>query len=136
MKRVYNRYIPKDTPYIPAGRRDSAREEGFQSQERQGPAPRESSAGGGRTPQRGEGLPPFFSGKETLTRLLAAGEGKNRLSALLKSFKFGDWDSGDILLLLIVLFLLAEGDDLELLIALGLALMMGLGNDGEGHKES
>ena len=36
-------------------------------------------------------------------------------------------------ILLIVLLLLSEGDDLELVIALGLALMMGL---GDGKKDS
>ena len=36
-------------------------------------------------------------------------------------------DSGDILLMLIVLYLLVEGDDMELVIALGLVLLMGFG---------
>ena len=39
-----------------------------------------------------------------------------------------DLDSGDLLLLLIVLLLLWEGDDLELVIALGLVLILGLGD--------
>ena len=38
-------------------------------------------------------------------------------------------DAGDILLLLIMLYLMAEGDDLELVIALGLTLLMGLGGE-------
>ena len=38
-------------------------------------------------------------------------------------------DSGDLLLLLIVLLLLWEGDDLELVIALGLVLILGLGDE-------
>ena len=38
-------------------------------------------------------------------------------------------------LLLIILFLLAEGDDLELVIALGLVLLMGLG-DKEGKRNA
>lgn len=36
-------------------------------------------------------------------------------------------DSGDILLLLILLFLAREGEDMEVLITLGLALLMGKG---------
>jgi hypothetical protein len=39
--------------------------------------------------------------------------------------KLDNIDSGDLLLLLIILFLLVEGDDLELVIALGLVLLMG-----------
>ena len=50
---------------------------------------------------------------------------------ILKKLKLDNWDSGDILLLLIVLFLLLEGDNLELAIALGLVLIMGLGDDKE-----
>ena len=53
---------------------------------------------------------------------------RDRLTAL----KLEDIDPGDILLLLIILFLLVEGDDLELVIALGLVLLMGLG-DREGE---
>ena len=37
--------------------------------------------------------------------------------------------SGDLLLFLILLLLLKEGDDLEMIIALGLTLLMGLGDD-------
>ena len=48
------------------------------------------------------------------------------LSALLRHLKLEDLDKGDILLLLIVLFLFLEGDDLELVITLGLLLVLGL----------
>ena len=51
------------------------------------------------------------------------------LSGLLKSLHLEKIDSGDILLLLIRLYLLVEGDDLELVIALGLVLLMGLGEE-------
>lgn len=49
---------------------------------------------------------------------------KEGLSSLLKGLRLDKIDSGDILLLLIALYLLAEGDDLELAIALGLTVMM------------
>lgn len=65
-------------------------------------------------------LPPFLFGK---------GKDEGGFSSLLRSFKLDNLDSGDILLLLIVLFLLVEGDNLELVIALGLVLIMGLGDD-------
>ena len=50
------------------------------------------------------------------------------LGGLLRTLKLEDLDSGDLLLLLIVLLLLWEGDDLELVIALGLVLILGLGD--------
>ena len=48
---------------------------------------------------------------------------KTGLAGLLKGLKL---DTGDILLLLILLFLFLEGDDLELIITLGLLLLLGL----------
>lgn len=49
------------------------------------------------------------------------------LSGLLKGLKLDSLDAGDVLLLLILLFLALEGDDdLEILITLGLTLLMGL----------
>lgn len=53
-------------------------------------------------------------------------EEKKGLSALLKGLKLDDIDTGDILLLLILLFLFLEGDDIELVITLGLILLLGL----------
>ncbi len=52
--------------------------------------------------------------------------GGGALQGLLKSLRLDGLDAGDILLLLILLYLLAEGDDLEPVIALGLVLIMGL----------
>ena len=63
--------------------------------------------------------------------LFGRGEGGGGISALLKALKLDSLDSGDILLLLIVLFLLVEGDDIELVIALGLVLIMGLNGQEE-----
>lgn len=48
------------------------------------------------------------------------------LTALLKGLKLDQLDSGDVLLLLILLFLFLEGDDVELMITLGLLLLLGL----------
>ena len=47
----------------------------------------------------------------------------------MKTLHLENIDSGDLLLLLIMLYLLVEGDDLELVIALGLVLLMGLGKE-------
>lgn len=51
------------------------------------------------------------------------------LSGLLKSLKLEELDSGDVLLLLILLLLLLDGDDMELVIALGLILLLGFGRE-------
>lgn len=48
------------------------------------------------------------------------------LSGLLRTLHLEDLDTGDVLLLLILLFLFLEGDDMELVITLGLLLLLGL----------
>lgn len=49
------------------------------------------------------------------------------LSGLLRALRLEGLDTGDVLLLLILLLVFLEGDDLELVIALGLILLLGLG---------
>lgn len=51
------------------------------------------------------------------------------LGGLLNNFSFKGFDTGDILLVLIVLFLFLEGDNLELVITLGLLFLLGLNDD-------
>ena len=53
-------------------------------------------------------------------------DGAGVLSKLLKGLKLEGLDTGDVLLLLILLFLFLEGDDMELVITLGLLLLLGL----------
>ncbi len=53
-------------------------------------------------------------------------EEKKGLPSILKLLKLDDLDTGDILILLILLFLFLEGDDMELIITLGLLLLLGL----------
>lgn len=48
------------------------------------------------------------------------------LAGILKLLKLEDLDTGDVLLLLIMLFLFLEGDDMELVITLGLILILSL----------
>ena len=106
---MYNRYIPEDTSYT-----------------RVEEAPPPKAAPGGSGPGKrpyGLRLQELLSGKDGL---FGGQEGKG-LTGLLKSLHLENIDSGDILLLLIMLYLLVEGDDLELVIALGLVLLMGLG---------
>ncbi len=55
------------------------------------------------------------------------------LGGVLKHFSLENFDTGDILLVLIILFLyLEDGDNLELVITLGLLLLLGL-DDGEAQ---
>ncbi len=51
------------------------------------------------------------------------------LDGVMKHFSLENFDTGDILLVLIILFLYLEGDNLELVITLGLMLLLGLGDD-------
>lgn len=112
---MYNRYIPEDDAYTRVEASPSRPPHG------QGPGPYRQP------PFR---LPDFLSGKEGLSSLLGGREGGG-LSGLLKAIHLDRFDSGDILLLLILLYLLVEGDDLDLVIALGLVLLMGFLDDKE-----
>lgn len=49
------------------------------------------------------------------------------LGGILRQFSTDRIDTGDILLVLIILFLFLEGDNLEVVITLGLMLLLGLG---------
>lgn len=102
---MYNRYIPEDASYVPAGRQDRS--------ERPWSRPDPES----RSRQVPFHIPDLLTGKEGITDLW-------------KSFHLDRFDSGDILLLLIALYLFVEGEDLETAIALGLVVFLGLGEDG------
>lgn len=68
---------------------------------------------------------------------LSGGESKNAgIAGILNGLHLGDLDSGDVLLLLIILLVFLEGDNTELVITLGLMLLLGLGGgQKEGQKE-
>lgn len=51
------------------------------------------------------------------------------LGGVARQFSLNDIDTGDILLILIILFLFLEGDNLEVVITLGLMLLLGLSAD-------
>ena len=70
--------------------------------------------------------PPHKSGD--LLKEVTGGLG-DLLGGVLKHFSLEKVDTGDILLVLIILFLFLEGDNLELVITLGLMLLLGLGDD-------
>lgn len=99
---MYNRYIPAQNRYEAAG----------------GP---QTGAGAKRRPI-GAGLLGGLLGDRPTE---GAGQA---LSALLKKLHLDDLDAGDILLALIVLLLILEdGDDLDLIITLGLMILFSLG---------
>lgn len=66
--------------------------------------------------------------KNDLVGELTGGLGQ-LLDGVRKHFSLENFDTGDILLVLIILFLYLEGDNLELVITLGLMLLLGLGDD-------
>ncbi len=124
---MYNRYIPEDIPYVRA------------DEEAPPPPPPRQGSGSGPRPSGGQGGPnqaSFFPGMESLGSIFSKnglgnllGGRDGGLNALLRALKLEHIDSGDVLLLLIILLLLSEGDDLDLVIALGVALLMGLGEE-------
>lgn len=122
---MYNRYIPESAQYTWVGAAEDT-----VPPSRSGPEKRTGPKG-----QRPGGRVPAPPGKEGLAALLTGKMGDG-LSGILKGLKLEEIDPGDILLLLIVLYLLVEGDDLELVIALGLVLLMGLGGREEPEENS
>ena len=128
---MYNRYIPNGGVYTripmedsPEHRGAAAREHGAQGRFHQETA----RQGAGHQESDYHGVSPGG----TASFPFRAGEGPLQgLSKIWKSLKIDRLDSGDLLLLLIVLLLLTEGDDLELMIALGLVIMLGLGDDDD-----
>lgn len=104
---MYNRYIPQEANYAP-----------IPPSGRETPPPSRASSG----------LSGLLGGLLRGDRGGHAAKTGQALSNLLGSVGLKELDTGDILLALIVLFLILEdGDDLELLIALGLMILLNLG---------
>ena len=95
---MYNRYGPR---------------EGFQSLE-------EEQEASGRPSDRG-------SSPLSLLRSLLGGEKNAGGTGILEKLGLGQLDKGDILLLLVLIYLFRESEDDEWLIILALVLLMGLG---------
>lgn len=130
---LYNRYIPKGNTYERVVVDDTVSQPHPPSPPFPNP-PVQTASGIERersTPTAGTAAPGgLFGGNSALkglSSLFGSGDGTSGgLSALLKQFKLDSLDTGDILLMLILLFLFLEGDNLELIITLGLLLLMGL----------
>ncbi len=94
---MYNRYIPTGD-YVPAGA-----EEGREGREGRG-----EKQGG------------------ILKSLLGGDSGGLKLDGILKALHLDRFDKGDILLILVLVYLFLESDDEDWLIVLALVLLMGL----------
>lgn len=155
---MYNRYIPSGNTYTRVAVEDTP-ERGRMPERDPVPPPappppeeRQQNGPGGqaspdgpkyiRVDQRAQGggknSGSFFPGGEVLDSLklgklgeLLGRDKSGGLNGLLGALGLEDLDSGDVLLLLIILFLLWEGDNLELVITLGLMLLMGLNDKKE-----
>lgn len=110
---LYNRYIPNDARY------------------EQVHEPRHNSTSFNSSKNAQRPPPPPTKGANPLDGIVGG------LSGLLKNFHLEKLDRGDILLILILLFLFLERDDnLELVITLGLLLAFGLfGKDEESENQ-
>lgn len=74
----------------------------------------------------GDGPPPGRGNREPPPPGGAKGEKNAGIAGILKKLKLDDLDTGDILLLLILLLLFREGENTEIIIALGLVLLLSL----------
>jgi len=105
---MYNRYIPAAEEYAPVGIKKET-----ETQQRT------------RFSEKNVPLRSRLSGADWLIRL-AGGKENGALGRLLKTWNLENLDNGDLLVLLILLLLLAEGEDLEPVVALGIFLFLEL----------
>ena len=139
---MYNRYIPEQASYTwVGGENTDARSASHPSHAwgNSSPASFRGEPASSRRPDMDRGTGAFqeppgarggtWLGSGNILSALLSGKGGSALSGWKKSLKLENWDTGDLLLLLIILYLLVEGEDLDLVIALGLVLLMGLGED-------
>lgn len=113
---MYNRYIPNGAVYT----RVTMDDDEPRRRERETPPPRHEFRERAQSPSQPQS-------NQSPSGLLDGAQGS--LKSLISSLGLEKLDSGDLLLFLILLLLLKEGDDLEMIIALGLTLLMGLGDD-------
>lgn len=124
---MYNRYLPREETYAPVSETISdhnqySRPEPAAQATQDGFGKIFSALGGG-----------FELGK---WKGLLDGDKFGGLDQLLTLLHLENLDSGDILLILIILLLLVEGDNLELVITLGLMLLLGLGDEKKKSPDS
>ncbi len=114
---MYNRYIP-DEPFQPVEPERPREEE----RNRGGYAPGNSPSGGILSQLLSQlGLGGLFPGGKR-----SANGNENGSSGILSQLGLGKLDHGDLLLILVLIYLFRESEDEEWLIILGLVLLMGL----------
>lgn len=126
---MYNRYVLQKQTYVPVTQPTPPPQE-----EKKAPDDKKYiRAQGGAQAHRGNSGKNFpFSGAMSGLNLGKMAELLDRdksgaMGRLLSALKLEELDTGDLLIVLILLLLLVEGDDLELVITLGLMLLLGLG---------
>ena len=120
---MYNRYIPGADGYT----RIAAEEKPIQQKAKAHTA--EETSGRHRGTCETEKTDPMRELFRNLTAPLhrLGGENKNAgMAGILKALHLEELDSGDLLLMLIILLLFLEGDNIELVITLGLMLLLSL----------
>ena len=122
---MYNRYVPGKDGYTRV-----VTDEEFAPGQKQVHGHKRRSANA----QRKDAPQDLFRNLKGSIGFFGGEENKNAgIAGILKGLRLEDLDSGDILLLLILLLVFLEGDNTELVITLGLILLLGLG--GEDQKE-
>ena len=131
---MYNRYIPGSGGYTRVVIEEDDRSAVYEKKQERAQSAPQSGRQSDRHARR-EGGRPQDKWKHPLNFL--DGEDKNAgIAGILKALHLEELDSGDILLLLIILFVFLEGDNIELVITLGLMILMGLGEERkEDQKE-
>lgn len=125
---MYNRYIPGSRGYtrVVMDEESNKQEQSQSPKGTRGYTNHPPTAGSARRRDKDRPSPFDFLG----------GEDKNAgIAGILKSLHLEDLDSGDILLLLIILFVFLEGDNIELVITLGLMLLLGLGDERQKDQK-
>ena len=115
---MYNRYLPPDISFHPVPPEEDGRRE--QGHSHTSPPPHRNGQPGRKRPAS----QPEAQTGDLLGGL--TGVVRETLGGIFQNFSLEHLDSGDILLILIILFLFLEGDNLDLVIALGLMLLLGL----------
>lgn len=110
---MYNRYIPEGTEYARIPEEEPGRAPHREAPHRNG----------------GGGSGGFDFGK--LFSAFGQKENAGGLTGILKKLNLDGMDTGDILLMLIILLVFLDGDNLDLVIALGVMLLLGLNDKGE-----
>lgn len=122
---MYNRYIRNDDGHY---RRIPVQDPPPPGEERGSPPPPPPPPGGAYAPPQGGGPntppPPQGGGPHVPPPPSGGGQRKGFLSGILSRLKLDEIDTSDLILLLLIFLLFREGEDEELLIALGLLLIL------------